>query len=108
MLGVLVCLGGEGGLQEHTERREETMISDKGNESGRGGKRSGIAEWVDMHSDSCMITNHLGDLTGSQLPHQQNRNLNRICVMGSVCGSQLVYYGTSGLCSKLTGALWNI
>ena len=49
-----------------------------------GGKRSGIAEWADMHSDSCMITNHLGDLTGSQLPHQQNRDLNRICIMGSV------------------------
>ena len=49
-----------------------------------GGKRSGIAEWADMHSDSCMITNHLGDLTGSQLPHQQNRDLNRIYIMGSM------------------------
>ena len=29
-------LGGGGVIAEHTERREETMISDKGNESGRG------------------------------------------------------------------------
>ena len=33
---VLVCLGGGGGIAEYTERREEPMISDKGNESGRG------------------------------------------------------------------------
>ena len=48
------------------------------------GKRSGIAEWADLHSDSWMATKHLGDLTGAQFPHPQGRDLNRVSFMGSV------------------------
>ena len=81
---VLVCLGGVGGLQNTQSGERKWWLAIKTMSQEGGGKRSGIAEWADMHSDSCMITNPLGAPTGSQLPHQQNRDLNRVYIMGSV------------------------
>lgn len=55
-------------------------------EEGREG--SGIAEWAldsdDSHSDSCITTNQLGNLTGSQLLHRRNRDWNGIYILGNI------------------------
>lgn len=71
---------------------------------------SGVAEWPldsdNLHSDSCVTSNQLGNLTGSQFSHQEEKDSNSIYVIGSVSLDPNCVPGCSDLYSQLPGALW--